>query len=277
MNVRRSDNPREFAERTNEFLLANEAENCFFIGHLPTLPNPTAVLLLCVVDPNDRVVAVAFMTPGRHMVTTRAPADAVVALAAYLHEHAIPLPGIQSPPDAADVFLREWERLTGRRGHSPVGMAVHQITRVIPPARPAAGAMRTAQPRDLDLIARWVLGFSREIHESYMIENARAIAERRVAAGEVVIWQDAAGEPVAMAGSAGATPHGVRVNLVYTPREFRNRGYASSLVAALSAQLLAAGRRFCFLYTDLANPTSNKIYRAIGYEPVGESVRFMFE
>ena len=34
-----------------------------------------------------------------------------------------------------------------------------------------------------------------------------------------------------------------------------------------------AGRRFCFLYTDLAN----KIYRSIGYEPIAQSVRVEFD
>jgi predicted GNAT family acetyltransferase len=28
------------------------------------------------------------------------------------------------------------------------------------------------------------------------------------------------------------------------------------------------------LYTDLANPTSNKIYQTIGYRPVGDQIRW---
>jgi predicted GNAT family acetyltransferase len=47
-------------------------------------------------------------------------------------------------------------------------------------------------------------------------------------------------------------------------------------VAAVSQAQLDAGLRFCFLYTDLANPTSNKIYQAIGYRPVTDAVRIDF-
>ena len=71
-----------------------------------------------------------------------------------------------------------------------------------------------------------------------------------------------------MAGVGSQTPNGVRIGPVYTPPEARNRGYASALVAAISQAQLDAGRRFCFLFTDLANPTSNHIYQMIGYEPV---------
>ena len=76
------------------------------------------------------------------------------------------------------------------------------------------------------------------------------------------------GGPVSMASATGPTPNGIRVNGVYTPPEHRGRGYATACVAALSARLLAEGRRFCFLFTDAANPTSNAIYQRIGYVPL---------
>jgi predicted GNAT family acetyltransferase len=79
-----------------------------------------------------------------------------------------------------------------------------------------------------------------------------------------------------MAGWAGPTPRGVRINFVYTPPAHRGRGYATSCVAALTRHLLDPGKEFCFLFTDLANPTSNKIYRRLGYRHVCDfrDVRF---
>ena len=63
---------------------------------------------------------------------------------------------------------------------------------------------------------------------------------------------------------------------MYTPPEFRRRGYATACVAALNQQQLDAGRQFCALYTDLANPTSNSIYQKIGYVPVTDSSHYSF-
>jgi predicted GNAT family acetyltransferase len=71
-----------------------------------------------------------------------------------------------------------------------------------------------------------------------------------------------------MAGYTGPTPHGIRIGPVYTPPELRGRGYASALVAQMSQALLDAGRSFCFLFTNLANPTANHIYEEIGYQTV---------
>ena len=79
------------------------------------------------------------------------------------------------------------------------------------------------------------------------------------------------------AGFGGRTPNGARVGPVYTPPEFRRRGYASAVVAGVSRRLLDEGRRYCFLYTDLANPTSNRIYQDIGYEPACDSRDYRFQ
>ena len=67
----------------------------------------------------------------------------------------------------------------------------------------------------------------------------------------------------------------VRVGPVYTPPELRGRGYASALVATVSADVRAAGNRG-ILYTDLENPTSNSIYRNIGYRAVSEVLSYEF-
>jgi predicted GNAT family acetyltransferase len=68
----------------------------------------------------------------------------------------------------------------------------------------------------------------------------------------------------------------MRIGPVYTPREHRGRGYGSAVTAAASGLVLDRGMRFCFLYTDLANPTSNGIYMRIGYEPVCDSRELAF-
>jgi hypothetical protein len=90
----------------------------------------------------------------------------------------------------------------------------------------------------------------------------------------LALWDD--GEPVSMAGATGPTPNGIRISAVYTPPSQRRHGYASALVVALSQAQLDAGRRFCFLFTDLRNLTSNHIYQAAGYEPVVDITELRF-
>jgi len=89
------------------------------------------------------------------------------------------------------------------------------------------------------------------------------------------LWEHS--EAVSACGVSGETPHGIRIGPVYTPAAFRARGYASSCVAAASRLQLEAGRQFCCLFTDLANPTSNHIYQDLGYESVRDVDQYRFE
>ncbi|MBW3589374.1 MAG: GNAT family N-acetyltransferase, partial [Actinobacteria bacterium] len=130
---------------------------------------------------------------------------------------------------------------------------------------------------ELDLIVSWFKGFNRDISaEPIDEERIKRFTESLFTTEDrkVYLWED--GEPVSMAVHSGPTPNGLRVAIVYTPPDKRRNGYASACVAAVSQVILDSGRTFCFLYTDLANPTSNHIYMEIGYEPVCDSDMWSF-
>ena len=122
----------------------------------------------------------------------------------------------------------------------------------------------------------WIVAFGREALPDADAERVAAVVDQSLAGigRRIFLWDD--GEPASLAGAGGATPNGIRIGPVYTPPARRERGYASALTAALSQAMLDEGRRFCFLYTDLANPTSNRIYQAIGYEAVTDALMVGF-
>jgi predicted GNAT family acetyltransferase len=142
--------------------------------------------------------------------------------------------------------------------------------RVVQPPT-AAGTFRAATEADQPTVARWVAAF---VEEAGLDDPSDPddVARERIREGSLFVWEDA--RPVSMAAWAGRTGRTVRINYVYTPPEHRGRGYASACVASLTQQLLDEGFAQCCLYTDLANPTSNKIYQAIGYRPVCDAAEY---
>ena len=90
--------------------------------------------------------------------------------------------------------------------------------------------------------------------------------QRSPDAARHLVWFDE--QPVSMVSISPTVAGVTRVIAVYTPPESRARGYASSAVAAVSRQALASGAQRCALFTDLSNPTSNKIYADVGYRPI---------
>jgi predicted GNAT family acetyltransferase len=228
------------------------------------------------------VVAATLRTPPHNLILSEIDDPAAIdALIEDLIEDPIDasrgevLPGVLGPTAAARAFAERWAREAGVRAEREMQERIFRADRVVPP-RPAPGASREVDERDRALLAAWWTAFADEAGVRTQ-ERAEEVADRWLRrAGRVIhVWEDA-GEVVALAGIGGETPHGIRIGPVYTPPERRGRGYASNLVGAVSARALAEGRRFCFLFTDLANPTSNHIYQALGYAPVTDVDQYRF-
>jgi RimJ/RimL family protein N-acetyltransferase len=175
------------------------------------------------------------------------------------------LPGVSGVPESAWAVARAWERRTGGRASSRMRDAMHELHEVTEPPRPAAGHLRRAGEEDRRLLIAWERSF---VADAGVISAAAAEAERTVArrlsSGLQYIWQDG-GAAVSTLAVSPLVAGTVRIGPVYTPPEHRCRGYASAAVAAVSRNALADGAERCMLFTDLANPTSNKIYAAVGY------------
>jgi uncharacterized protein len=280
VEVRRLDDPARFLEAAGALLADDEARHNLVFGILATLrddPGLYAERHLWLVEANGRAVAAALQTPPFNLVVTRPAVDgALDALAEAIDGHGTELPGVTGAVPEADDFARSWERRTGRATRVRREQRIYALATVRPAE--ASGSSREATDADIELLEDWIGAFAVETATGGPRDAmlSRAIAGRlgQPEAG-FLLWEDD-GVPVSLAGWGGPTPNGIRVGPVYTPPELRRRGYASALVADLSARQLAAGRRFCFLYTDAANPTANRIYSAIGYEYVCESRELEF-
>jgi uncharacterized protein len=281
--VRKHASVDEFLAAAGEYLGAREAEHnlifgiASFVRTSPELLTHGPATFATVTDADGRVVAATLRTPPHNQVLSWIDElGAVDALVESLRDEA--LPGALGPSKPAARFASRWTDATGQPARVEVAERIFRLSRVIPPSRPAEGSWRFLESRDRDLLAKWVVAFSSEATpEAPPITDPEAVADRWIArVGRIgYVWEDS-GEVVSMVGAGGETPNGIRIGPVYTPPARRSRGYASSLTAAASQDQLDRGRRFVFLFTDLSNPTSNKIYQAIGYEPVCDVDMYRF-
>jgi len=203
------------------------------------------------------------------------PDDAALALARELHGRGEEMLAVNGALPTVEVCATELARLTGTRVEVAMRSRLHVYDEPRDP-RPVPGSLAEATEDDLDLVAAWMGAFLGDADEQAgrprgaghgnldvdLDDVRRRIRERRI-----WLWRDDAGTPVHLTGANLPSYGAVRVGPVYTPPSQRGRGWASSAVAAVSRLLAARGDRV-ILYTDQANPTSNKIYADVGYVPV---------
>jgi predicted GNAT family acetyltransferase len=281
--VERLADAQAFLDAAGPFLADREAEHNLLFGIAANLiADPdrpmTAPPYFAAVRREDEVVAAALMTPPFNVVLSCSDdPDAVPALAADLDRGRIPVPGITAPVDVARSFSERWAERHGVTAERTMAERIYRVERVTRP-HDVPGSIRIATPDDRDLLVAWVRDFLREAVHRTDDRETQAVVDSALRTGSrtFYLWEHE-GRPVSLAGVTGPTPNGIRVGPVYTPPSDREHGFASAVTAAASQEQLDRGRRFVFLNTDISNPTSNKIYQAIGYEPVIDIDQWSFE
>lgn len=289
MRLERFTDIGEFATRVEPYLLAHEATHCLILGLLATLPRGPVpadeIPYMALVEEQDAIVLVAMCTPPLYIILSLIapeyatdPTEALALIADDLwSRYQDSLSGIHAPVPISHLFAERWEQQTGRAAQLMVKERTYALEAVIPTTG-IAGTFRRPTEADRDLLIRWVAAFGAEAFPRQRAFDALAWVDSffAIPSRGAYLWEDD-GTPVSLVAYGNPTAHGIRIGPVYTPPEHRGCGYASACVAALSQSLLDSGRTFCFLFTDLANPTANHIYQTIGYNPVNDVDVYEFD
>jgi predicted GNAT family acetyltransferase len=259
-----------FAARAEDFLAAQVERNVLatvlvqarrgrFQGH--------GSLFACCLDEREQLQAVAMRTPPWPLLACDFQADtAELLLERWLPEDPS-VPGVNARAHTARVIAAAWSKHTERPSHCSLHEAMHLLSEVNDPPQPAHGRLRIAAAKERELLTAWEQAFVLEAGTGVIEEAGRSVSAR-LASGAQHVWEDdGAVCTLALSPAIAGT---VRIGPVYTPPEHRRRGYASSAVAAACRHAFAHGARQCMLFTDLANPTSNKIYADVGFQRFAE-------
>ena len=278
MNVIRHNTAAEFLDRAGVWLEQAEVENNLILG---------IAGVLCILCGRAKDAALFSYgrgrrnyhrrranDPPRQLLTTAMPDDAVIELADYMLSVSAPVPGLVGCASKAELFANYWTAALDKpaelRGRSDSTFAPPFCHWPITPGR-----LRPATKEDQTLLSEWCVQFCLDAGIEDEITFFKTRLPHKIAAASLFVWET--DTVVSMAGFERERPRGVAISWVFTPLRLRGRGYATSCVAALTQRMFDSGRRFCCLYADLANPTSNNIYRTIGYRAVCDVDHWVFE
>jgi GNAT superfamily N-acetyltransferase len=199
--------------------------------------------------------------------------DAAVLLARTLLDRDEPVLGANGALPAVQVFCEEMATATGKRATVGQHTRLFELGRLKEP-REVPGRLRPARREEQGLVTSWYDAFMADADEQAGRRPGSSPHEsptpdemhRRIDTGQIFVWE-VDGVPLHVTAATQPAFGVSRIGPVYTPTEHRGHGYASRAVYEVSALLVERGVRAC-LFTDQANPTSNKIYEALGYERV---------
>jgi predicted GNAT family acetyltransferase len=285
MEIMFHSNIDQFCDLCFPFLLRNEAENNLLFGilnnlkiNLQTYSEKHGPTLISITE-NGVLKLVSIRTPPFNQVISYTENLATIPfLVEELSNKTPEIPGILGFKEGVLKFGQLWTKEHNKALHLDMHERVYQLEEVNPVAL-GSHEFGPVTKVDKQLILDWTKAFIQEAiptnsppEETTMQKRIDQVIERRMV--YVLKVND---EVVSMAKKAGITPNGQTINAVYTPPNQRKKGYGTEVVAKLSQTILDEGKKYCFLFTDLANPTSNRIYQRIGYKPTIDIDVYLFQ
>jgi ribosomal protein S18 acetylase RimI-like enzyme len=265
----------EFYDIAFPFLLKREVENGLQISILNSLKKNIERYgeeppILCIVDDDDDIKLISLRTPPYNQVLSYTDdLETMDILINALIKRKDSLPGVLGFKEGAEKFSKLWCEIKDVKSKIIRNERLYKLELV---AEETLGKNKFIKATDSykNIVLEWGREFLLEAlpdRTSEMIERSLEQLRKDISEGSIFLLFDK-NVPVSMARKAGKSVNGIAVNNVYTPPSLRRKGYATECVAKLSKLLLEEGNKYCFLFTDLSNPTSNSIYQKIGYRPI---------
>ncbi|WP_074037595.1 GNAT family N-acetyltransferase [Exiguobacterium profundum] len=272
-------NPDHFSDRVMTALLDEEAKNSLMIGVLNNVKQGIyETFHQFTVEEDGELLAILQVTPPHplHYIVVKTERSDLLPsfIIPHLLKEEVPFSEVVSERQQAERFATAWQEITSGTSEIFMSQGLYRLDSV-EDIDMATGRMREATVADQAQLEAWYSAFEAESGlRSSPPEKVTKAVQTMLERKEAVFWE-VDGQVVSCAKRARPTENGITVSFVYTSPSARGKGYARSLVADLSRQLLET-KSFCVLYTDLTNPTSNKIYREVGYQQIMDSawVRF---
>lgn len=266
--------PDHFSDRVMTALLDEEAKNSLMIGVLNNVKQGIyETFHQFTVEEDGELLAILQVTPPHplhYIVVKKERSDLLPSfIIPHLLKEEVPFSEVVSERQQAERFATAWQEITSGTSEMFMSQGLYRLDSV-EDIDMAKGHMREATMADKAQLEAWYSAFEVEsgLRSSPPEKVAKAV-QTMLDREEAVFWE-VDGQVVSCAKRARPTVNGITVSFVYTSPSARGKGYARSLVADLSRQLLET-KSFCVLYTDLTNPTSNKIYREVGYQQIMDS------
>lgn len=218
---------------------------------------------LSVFDKDEFKATAVKTLPKAFLSSTTKNTEDLTLLAAYFTDNKIKISGVVAESIYADAFTQYMQKnkVSNRKLH------VHKLTKINSNIL-AEGEFKPARAEALDYLAEWANQFQHDAHAypKKTKTEIRSNVKNLISNNNLFTWINNRNELVSMAGIIRSTTNIGIIGLVYTPKHFRGKGYAKSCVQKLSEHILNTGHKYGGLFTESSNPTSNKIYKEIGYE-----------
>jgi GNAT superfamily N-acetyltransferase len=222
---------------------------------------------MATVEEPDGVKGAAAGLNGHELILSRMDGPAARALAEELERRKLRPGQVFGPVEAATTCAGLLAERSGLRATTRHQLRLFRVD--APPPTPAVpGRCRIARDEDLSCLADWEVRLAEEAGTTAPTEPQRSM-QAWLNFGGVHLWEHDG--PAAMLMARRTLDRDITyVSSVFTPGARRGHGYATALVAEVTARHLRAGSLFCLLHARADQAAPLRLYARVGFRPCAD-------
>jgi len=281
MKVKFFGNAETYLVHNESALMENEAVSQLVLYNAYQSRNNPEIdeVLFGVVEDSGKIILHFSNIPASNLAVyvqdnSRDVKEAARVLANFMADNHINLEGINANREVCENFIEEYRKnvkCTFAERLAADIMEIRQVNEI----KPAEGMTRLALPHEIKLLTDWLIQFQIEaLAKEIDYESALTRITKMINNNRLYVFEDNEGTVVSMAAATRKLAHGIAINYVYTPEEYRGLGYAATNIYNISKKYLDEGYEFCTLFVDKKNMLSRRAYEKVGYKMVDEMYEY---
>ncbi|MCE7743020.1 MAG: GNAT family N-acetyltransferase [Candidatus Heimdallarchaeota archaeon] len=275
-SVSHYNNISEISKEVDKYLNQHSIINFEAIGILEKLRENSkefeGVLECIVVSEAEKIQVVSCrIRPYNLLISNSQDIHAISALVQYFSQSRITIPGIYGPMAEVEHFTNLWKEISDEVFQTSDEFLQYSLSKKTLSTQ-LIGDISIAKIEYTELLKGWTEASIREIIPSSTVEFVKSCTQSflRLLEKNKVFILKVDNSLVSMAAISGQTKTMQAINDVYTPPEYRGKGYATELCIFLCEYILNDCDNIPILWVKATNLTAIHIYEKIGFEKVAE-------
>jgi hypothetical protein len=236
-------NCEDFLNSNEELLLKKESFHNLILGIAYNIRDKKIEVtepLFFTIKNKDVVIACALRSNfEKPLALTEMSNSAIELLVKTLLYHEVELNGVIGEESTANYFKNQWTEIKKINFEIHMHLGVYECLKIKWP-NIILGKLILATEEHRNLVRRYVIGFNQDCFPQNPInkKEIEALINRHLSNKAIYFLEDKNSMIVSMVGNVRSTLNSGTVSLVYSPPEFRGKGFASSAVALLSDKII---------------------------------------
>ena len=224
---------------------------------------------------NHQVAMSAIITTSQYLLLSTGESSSLKRLVSYGKRKNWNLNGVTGPTSQAEIFARLWKNLQmeGSLAKSKDFEIFHSDDSNSRLNLKKGISVQKATSFEWPRIRLWAIQFAHESNPQLDLHSSILMAKSMLNQQNLYLLRKE-GNTLGMAGFGRFTPNRMIINMVFIPREFRRRGYASALTGSLIQKAQKSALSKCLLFSDYLK--ADNLYKQLGCESVGRFCEIKF-